>query len=179
MRSIPSRLEPGLPHVLAELAYVAIGSNLDQPLRQVRAAMQALRQLPGCVSLRGSSLYRSPPWDGSDQPDYINAVAELHWRGSVGELFAELQRLEREAGRQREPDRRNQARSLDLDLLLYADLVSSETRLQLPHPRMLARAFVMRPLAELAGSLEMADGRSAAEHAHALRDAPLQRIDEA
>jgi 2-amino-4-hydroxy-6-hydroxymethyldihydropteridine diphosphokinase len=87
--------------------------------------------------------------------------------------------LEREAGRQREPDRRNQARSLDLDLLLYADLVSSETRLQLPHPRMLARAFVMRPLAELAGSLEMADGRSAAEHAHALRDAPLQRIDEA
>ncbi len=163
----------------AEFAYVAIGSNLDQPLVQVRTALDALRLLPNCVDLRASSLYRSPPWDGSDQPDYINAVAELRWQGSAAELFAELQRLERQAGRRRDRQRRNQARSLDLDLLLYANLVSDNPSLQLPHPRMLDRAFVMRPLAELAPARLMADGRSAAEHAQALRDEPLQRIEEA
>ncbi len=161
-----------------ELAYVAIGSNLDQPARQVRRALDALRSLPHCVELRASSLYRSPPWDGSDQPDYYNAVAELRWQGSAAELFAELQRLERQAGRRRDRQRRNQARSLDLDLVLYADLVSDDPDLQLPHPRMLGRAFVMRPLAELAGARLMADGRSAAEHAEALSDAPLQRVEE-
>jgi 2-amino-4-hydroxy-6-hydroxymethyldihydropteridine diphosphokinase len=162
---------------IAQLAYIAIGSNLEGPVEQVRRALAALAALPAGAGLRPSSLYRSPPWDGSAQPDYINAVAVLAWHGEADDLFDQLRRLEQQAGRQREGLQRNQPRTLDLDLLLFGAEIRNDPQLCLPHPRMLERAFVMCPLAELAPQLRMADGRSAAEHAERLREAPLHRID--
>ncbi|MEK9804622.1 MAG: 2-amino-4-hydroxy-6-hydroxymethyldihydropteridine diphosphokinase [Curvibacter sp.] len=110
-------------------------------------ALQDLDGLPQTRRLRASSLYRSAPVDSSG-PDYINAVAELRTTLSAYALLAELQRLEQQAGRERPWP--NAPRTLDLDLLLYGDLRLDDPQLTLPHPRMRERAFVLRPLAEIA-----------------------------
>lgn len=159
------------------LAYIALGSNLGEPERQLRRGLMALGGLAGRPGLRHSSLYRSPPWDASDQPDYCNAVAELHWPGDALSLLDQLQAIERGAGRLRSRTDRNAARTLDLDLLCFGKLSLQHEALTLPHPRMLQRAFVMIPLAELAPTLLMADGQSAAAHAARLADQPLTRCD--
>ena len=159
-------------------AFVALGSNLGGPITQLQQALQALASCPQVGKLRCSSLVRSPPWDGSAQPDYYNAVAELSWQGDEPlDLLQALQQIETAAGRKRHAEHRNAARTLDLDLLWFGGIRRDGPRLQLPHPRMLDRAFVMRPLAELAPTLVMADGRPAAEHARRLADQPLTRCD--
>ncbi|MFN4360066.1 MAG: 2-amino-4-hydroxy-6-hydroxymethyldihydropteridine diphosphokinase [Hylemonella sp.] len=135
----------------AELtAYVALGANLGDALATVRQALHDLDALPETRRTRASALYRSAPVDASG-PDYINAVAELQTRLSAHELLAQLQRLEQQAGRER--PWRNAPRTLDLDLLLYGELRLDDPVLTLPHPRMAERAFVLRPLAEIAPSL--------------------------
>jgi 2-amino-4-hydroxy-6-hydroxymethyldihydropteridine diphosphokinase len=135
----------------AELtAYVALGANLGDALATVRQALHDLDALPKTRRTRASALYRSAPVDASG-PDYINAVAELRTRLSAHELLAQLQRLEQQAGRER--PWRNAPRTLDLDLLLYGELRLDDPVLTLPHPRMAERAFVLRPLAEIAPSL--------------------------
>lgn len=159
------------------LAYIALGSNLGEPEWQLRRGLLALDGLAGRPGLRHSSLYRSPPWDASDQPHYCNAVAELRWPGDALSLLDQLQAIERGAGRVRSLADRNAARTLDLDLLLFGHCRLQQEALMLPHPRMLQRAFVMIPLAELAPGLLMADGLSVAEHAARLADQPLSRHD--
>lgn len=135
----------------AELtAYVALGANLGDAQATVRQALHDLDALPETRRTRASALYRSAPVDASG-PDYINAVAELRTRLSAHELLAQLQRLEQQAGRER--PWRNAPRTLDLDLLLYGELRLDDPVLTLPHPRMAERAFVLRPLAEIAPSL--------------------------
>ena len=128
-------------------AYVGLGANLGDAQAAVRAALQALAQLPGTVALKASSLYRSAPHEAQG-PDFINAVAELRTRLPAPVLLAQLQRIENAAGRER--PWHHAPRTLDLDLLLYGDGRIESAALTVPHPRWRERAFVLLPLAEVA-----------------------------
>jgi 2-amino-4-hydroxy-6-hydroxymethyldihydropteridine diphosphokinase len=131
-------------------AYVALGANLGDAQAALRLALRDLGALPHTRLVRASSLYRSAPVDATG-PDYLNAVAELRTGLGPYDLLAALQRLEQAAGRER--SWRNAPRTLDLDVLLYGDLRQDDPALTLPHPRMLERAFVLLPLAEIAPAL--------------------------
>ncbi|HET7160773.1 MAG TPA: 2-amino-4-hydroxy-6-hydroxymethyldihydropteridine diphosphokinase [Burkholderiales bacterium] len=134
-------------------SFIALGSNLRDREAQVRAGFEALAMLPQTRLARVSSLYRSGPVGYLDQPDFINAVAEIETALRPHALLDELFKIERGAGRVR--DFPNAPRTLDLDLLLYEDFVCEEPALTLPHPRMHERAFVLAPLAEIAPQLEI------------------------
>lgn len=129
-------------------AFVALGANLDDPLAQVRAALAALPRLPATRVVAASSLYRTAPVGLVGQPDFINAVVELRTALDPEALLDALFAVEAEFGRVRAE--RNGPRTLDLDLLLHGDAVIDRPRLQLPHPRLHLRAFVVAPLAEIA-----------------------------
>jgi 2-amino-4-hydroxy-6-hydroxymethyldihydropteridine diphosphokinase len=129
-------------------AFVGLGANLENPLRQVRQAISELDAIEDTRVLVSSSLYRSAPVGYADQPDFINAVAKLRTGLSPHELLDALHGIENRHGRKRSV--RNAPRTLDLDLLLYGTLVVDEDGLTLPHPRMHERAFVLLPLAEIA-----------------------------
>lgn len=139
---------------MAAVAYVGLGSNLSQPARRVAMAMHRLTAWPGVTGLRASRLYRSRPWGQPDQPDFINAVAELRYAGPAAALMRALLAIEREAGRVRGGERWG-PRVLDLDLLLFADQVMDTPALTVPHPRIAERAFVLLPLVELAPELRL------------------------
>lgn len=128
-------------------AWIGLGANLGEPAAALRQAVRALAHTPGIRLLRTSSLYRSAPVDASG-PDYVNAVAEIATSLGPQALLAALQALEHAAGRER--PYRNAPRTLDLDLLLYGEQHIATPALTVPHPRMYERAFVLRPLAELA-----------------------------
>ncbi|NTV94245.1 MAG: 2-amino-4-hydroxy-6-hydroxymethyldihydropteridine diphosphokinase [Thiobacillus sp.] len=130
------------------LAYVALGANLDDPVRQIETARTELAKLDATRLLGFSSLYASKPHGYSDQPDYVNAVAELETGLTPRALLDHLLDIERRHGRER--TFRNSPRTLDLDILLYDDLRLDECGLHIPHPRMHERAFVLLPLAEIA-----------------------------
>ncbi|MCU7853056.1 MAG: 2-amino-4-hydroxy-6-hydroxymethyldihydropteridine diphosphokinase [Candidatus Thiodiazotropha sp. (ex Monitilora ramsayi)] len=130
-------------------AYVGLGSNLEQPQSQVLKALTELAHLPNTSLTTKSSLYRTSPVGPSDQPDFINAVASLLTALSPEELLDELQSLEQRHGRTRQGMRWG-PRTLDLDLLLFSDMTIDTARLQVPHPRIAERAFVLYPLAEIA-----------------------------
>lgn len=130
------------------LAWIGLGSNLDDPPRQLRSALAALAELPRTRLLRHSRLYCSAPWGITDQPAFVNAVAELATSLAPHELLDALLAIERRQGRRRDGSRWA-ARTLDLDLLVCADLCIHEPGLTVPHPRMGERAFVLVPLAEL------------------------------
>ena len=131
-------------------AYVALGANLGDAVRTVRDAIVAIGNLPDTALTAQSSLYRTAPIDSSG-PDYINAVVEISTRLPALQLLDHLQAIEKDAGRER--PYRNAPRTLDLDLLLYGSARMDSVRLQVPHPRMQERAFVLVPLAEIAPSL--------------------------
>jgi 2-amino-4-hydroxy-6-hydroxymethyldihydropteridine diphosphokinase len=134
-------------------AYVALGGNLDQPAERLLRVFNELAELPHTRLVARSSLYRSRPVGYAEQPDFINAVAAVDTALDADRLMAMLLRLETRHGRQR--SYRNAPRTLDLDLLLYGSLRQSTLDLTLPHPRMHQRAFVLRPLAEIAPHLEL------------------------
>jgi 2-amino-4-hydroxy-6-hydroxymethyldihydropteridine diphosphokinase len=131
-------------------AFVGIGANLGDAVATVRQAILDIQRLSGTSVAAASSLYRSQPVDAAG-PDFINAVVEIRTRLDPFELLSALQQLEADAGRER--PYRNAPRTLDLDLLMYSDVVLQTPRLTLPHPRMRQRAFVLVPLAELAPEL--------------------------
>ena len=130
------------------IAFVALGSNLDDPESKVREAIAALAALPQTRLLAASSLYRSAPVGHADQPDFVNAVAQLATVVAPQDLLAALLAIEHDFGRER--TFRNAPRTLDLDLLLYGELCINEPGLTVPHPRMQQRAFVLAPLLEIA-----------------------------
>lgn len=135
-------------------AYIGLGSNLNDPARQVKAALAALRNIPEARCVRHSSLYRSAPLGQADQPDYINAVAMLDTRLPARQLLIELQAIERIHGRVRGAERWG-PRTLDLDILLYGDMQLESEELTVPHPRLAERSFVLYPLCEIAPDLEI------------------------
>jgi 2-amino-4-hydroxy-6-hydroxymethyldihydropteridine diphosphokinase len=135
-------------------AWIGLGSNLDDPVGQIRSALVAFAEIPGTRLLRHSRLYRSEPWGIVDQPAFVNAVAELETALEPHALLDALLAIERTQGRRRDGTRWG-PRTLDLDLLSYADVQSSAPDLVLPHPHIAARAFVLVPWAELDMQLEI------------------------
>ncbi|MCF8161043.1 MAG: 2-amino-4-hydroxy-6-hydroxymethyldihydropteridine diphosphokinase [Polaromonas sp.] len=129
------------------LAYLALGANLGDARASLRGATLGIAALPGTRLVATSSLYRTAPLDATG-PDYLNAVIAVATRLNAPELLVRLQQIEGQAGRER--PYRNAPRTLDLDILLYGDASISSTALQVPHPRMAQRAFVLVPLAEIA-----------------------------
>lgn len=135
-------------------AYIAIGSNLNDPEAQVRQAFRVLAELPASRLIACSPLYRSAPVGGPpDQLDYVNAVTALDTVLNPDGLLTTLQAIEVQQGRIRTV--RWGPRTLDLDLLLYDRLVLDGPRLTLPHPRLHERAFVLYPLYDIAPDLEI------------------------
>jgi 2-amino-4-hydroxy-6-hydroxymethyldihydropteridine diphosphokinase len=131
-------------------AYVALGANLGDPAAAVRAAFDALDQVPSTRVVAQSPLYRSAPVDAGG-PDFINAVAAVRTALTAPALLAALQAIEQAADRER--PYLHAPRTLDLDLLLYGGASIDSPALTLPHPRMRQRAFVLRPLADIAPQL--------------------------
>lgn len=130
-------------------AYLGLGTNVGDRRVNLRDAVARLRQIAEVEAL--SSIYESDPVGYADQPRFWNMVARVSTQLSAQELLAALTGIEQAMGRLR--SFRNAPRIIDLDILLYGDLVLNEPGLHLPHPRMTGRAFVLRPLAELAPAL--------------------------
>lgn len=139
-------------------AYIALGSNLQQPRTQVTQAVTEIKQLPKTRLIAQSSLYRSLPLGTGNQPqpddpEFINAVVQVQTDLTPRELLRALLAIESRHGRQR--PYANAPRVLDLDLLLYSSMQMDTEELTLPHPRMHERGFVLLPLAEIAPDLAL------------------------
>ncbi len=159
---------------MKHVAFIGLGSNLADPSAQVSNAMRALGRLPQTRVVRCSSLYRSAPVGYLDQPDFINAVAQLETELAPRALLDALLALEHECGRTREFC--NAPRTLDLDILLYDDLARHEHGLTIPHPQMHLRAFVLQPLLEVAPDCVIPGVGAAAEAARKCAGQQIERL---
>jgi len=135
-------------------AYIGIGSNLYGPVEQVETAFGLLEKLPKSRLVARSLLYRSAPFGGVEQPDFVNAVAALETQLDARSLLEQLQHIEQSRGRERGGQRWG-PRVIDLDLLVYDDVVIDEPDLTVPHPGIAERNFVLLPLREIAPELEI------------------------
>lgn len=162
-----------MPTIAGVTTYIGLGSNLDDPRAQVEQALGELAQLPETSLTATSPLYQSLAVGPGSQPDYINAVAQLHTRLTPLVLLDQLQTIEK--AHQRVRLEHWGPRTLDLDLLLYGEEVIAHARLQVPHPYLRQRNFVLYPLAALTPDLVLPCGTSIAllvEHisAHGLTE---------
>jgi 2-amino-4-hydroxy-6-hydroxymethyldihydropteridine diphosphokinase len=155
-------------------AFIAIGSNLQDPVRQVKLAFELLADLPETKLTKCSSLYRTAPVGYDNQPDFINAVAEVSTELTPQQLLHSLLTTETAQGRER--PFANAPRVLDLDLLLYDDRVINTTELTLPHPRMHERGFVLYPLVEIAPDIEIPAKGNAQTLLHGCTDNNIEKI---
>lgn len=156
-------------------AYVALGSNLEQPQQQVGRAFAALATLPRTRLLLRSSLYRTRPLGPVDQPDFVNAAAALLTQLDAPQLLGELKALEAALGRAA-PVVRWGPRLIDLDLLLHGGTRLATESLTLPHPGLAERDFVLVPLAELAPTLDVPGLGRVAELLARLGSPHLERV---
>ncbi|MDB2590313.1 2-amino-4-hydroxy-6-hydroxymethyldihydropteridine diphosphokinase [Candidatus Thioglobus sp.] len=135
------------------LAYIGLGSNLNEPKQQIKTAVMALHATKDVQVVNLSSLYQSPPVDDSKQPDYINAIAQVDTHLTPLELLYVCQDIETKQHRVRE--KKWGARTIDLDIIIYGVQVVASKQLIIPHPEMMNRAFVLIPLAELEDDLKV------------------------
>lgn len=151
--------------------YIGLGSNLGDREAQVRLALDDLARMPSSHLVRASSLYDSEPVGDVEQPNFLNAVAEVETELTARQLLWNLQLIERRLGRTR--TRRWGPRTIDLDLLLYGRLILDEPELQVPHPELTRRAFVLVPLVELDPLLvHPVTGQTLIAHLAALKTRP-------
>jgi 2-amino-4-hydroxy-6-hydroxymethyldihydropteridine diphosphokinase len=162
---------------MSHIAFIGLGSNLQEPLGQLNRAFTAIANLPGTRLLQKSSLYRSAPVGCIDQPDFINAVAKIETALSPQSLLQSLLQIEQMHGRER--SFRNAPRTLDLDVLLYDDLRLHEHGLTIPHPQMHLRAFVLQPLLEIAADMAIPGVGSAEQALANCTDQVLERLPDA
>ncbi|CAB3925593.1 2-amino-4-hydroxy-6-hydroxymethyldihydropteridine diphosphokinase [Achromobacter deleyi] len=153
-------------------AYIGLGANLGDSAATLRTVLAELAGADGIDAVTASPFYRSAPVDATG-PDFVNAVAALDTTLTPLALLDLLQTLEQRHGRER--PYKNAPRTLDLDLLLHGDTTMAHERLVLPHPRMPLRAFVLRPLRDLAPTLTLA-GRSLDAWLDEITDQPIERI---
>jgi 2-amino-4-hydroxy-6-hydroxymethyldihydropteridine diphosphokinase len=130
-------------------AWIGLGGNREDSAALLGEALARLAAAPGVALLRCSAIYRSPPWGVRDQPAFVNAVAELETGLAPADLLRQLLAVESGLGRVRAETSRWGPRCIDLDLLTYGSLIVQSEELELPHPRMHLRAFVLVPLLEL------------------------------
>ena len=157
------------------VAYIALGANLGDPAATVNAAFAALAELPQSTLTVRSALYRTAPVGILDQPEFVNAAARITTQLAPEALLDELLAIEQRFGRIRAE--RNGPRTLDLDILLYDDLVIETPRLTLPHPRLHLRAFVLYPLADLAPDLALPGRGSLAAWLPAVANQGIVRLE--
>lgn len=158
-------------------AVIALGSNLAEPARQVRAALSALEAHPQIQIEKTSSLYLTAPVGYDDQPDFVNAVCSVRTSLDGVSLLAVLNRIEADFGRER--TFRNAPRTLDLDIIDFDGISSDDPHLTLPHPRAHERSFVMKPLAEILPDFVLGGHGRAADLAAALGDEGIRLLEEA
>ncbi len=158
--------------------YIGMGSNLQQPLQQLHRARQAMDELPSTHVVACSSIYQSKALTLDDEPqdDYCNAVIELQTELLPEQLLDALQAIENAQGRTRE--KRWGARTIDLDILLYDDLMMNSERLTVPHAEMLNRNFVLVPLYQLAPELNIPGAGMLKILVGRMRDEGLKRVGE-
>jgi 2-amino-4-hydroxy-6-hydroxymethyldihydropteridine diphosphokinase len=133
-------------------AFIGLGGNLGDVRPRLAAAIDALDAVPGVTVTARSRFYRTPPWGNVSQPDFINAAIAVSTTLDARALLDAMLSIEREAGRVRDGERWG-PRTLDLDLLAYADETIDDARLSVPHPRIAERAFVLLPLADIAADV--------------------------
>jgi len=156
------------------IAYIGLGSNLEDPHSQLQRAFIDLEGLPGTRLVARSSLYRSAPIGLLDQPDFVNAVAKVATSLAPQALLQALLHIEHQHGRERTV--RNAPRTLDLDVLLYDDIQLREQGLTIPHPQMHLRAFVLQPMLEIAPDAGIPGMGQARQALQACLDQVLERI---
>lgn len=127
--------------------FIGLGSNLDEPLLQLKKAVEYLKQVKNIELIKVSDFYASAPMGPQDQPDYINAVVEITTSLNAEQLLDECQNIENKQGRVR--SQRWGARTLDLDILLFGNDVINTERLTVPHSGISERNFVLYPLRDL------------------------------
>ena len=155
-------------------AYVGIGANLGDPAQTVRSAIAALQELADTRLSASSSLFASAPIDAGGS-DFVNAVARIDTGLAAETLLSELQKIEQAFGRER--PFRNAPRTLDLDLLLYGQAQIQRSSLEVPHPRMTGRAFVLKPLLELDAAIYIPGKGQAQDFLSHVQDQRIQVID--
>ena len=161
---------------MSTIAYIALGSNLDNPKIQIQDAFADLDEIEATRLLETSSLYASAPWGYTEQPDFVNAVASIETQLPPRRLLDELLKIETWHGRVR--SFANAPRTLDLDIALYGDEIVAEDGLTIPHPRMHERAFVLVPLAEIAPALVIPGLGPIATLLERCQDSSLKRIED-
>jgi 2-amino-4-hydroxy-6-hydroxymethyldihydropteridine diphosphokinase len=139
-------------------AYLGLGSNLGERESNLAAAVTRIERIAGTEVVKQSQVYESKPWGKSDQPDFLNMVIEVTTRLEPHQLLRHLLHIEKELGRDREREERWGPRTIDIDLLLFGDRTLRTASLQVPHPRMWERHFVLKPLADLAPLMVSPDG---------------------
>jgi 2-amino-4-hydroxy-6-hydroxymethyldihydropteridine diphosphokinase len=154
-------------------AFLGLGGNIGDPAAAMAAALQALDGSADIAVRAVSSLYRTPPWGKTDQPDFLNAVAEIVTTLSPPDLLARCLEVERSLKRVRRE--RWGPRVIDIDILCYGDLTYSGEGLEIPHPRLAERAFVLVPLAEIAPELEIG-GKPVAELLQAVDSSNIETL---
>lgn len=147
--------------MMSDVAYIGLGSNLDDPSAQLLSALSTIHKHTQISIQACSHLYASEPMGPKDQPEFINAVCKVTTSLTPIELLDALQNIENEHGRKREGEQWG-PRTLDLDILLFNNITMSNDRLTLPHYDMVHREFVLVPLFELAPDMLMQDGRNLA-----------------
>jgi 2-amino-4-hydroxy-6-hydroxymethyldihydropteridine diphosphokinase len=150
------------------ICYIGLGSNLGNSIETIQSAFTALESHPEITLKQASSLYGSKPHGPQDQPDYINAVAKIETQLKPDDLLDVLQQIENSHNRVRTGQHWG-PRTLDLDLLLYADQVIETKRLSVPHPRMTERGFVLYPLAEIEKDLILPNGNALKNYLSSLK----------
>ncbi|ABF14340.1 2-amino-4-hydroxy-6-hydroxymethyldihydropteridine diphosphokinase [Candidatus Palibaumannia cicadellinicola] len=140
-----------------EVVFIALGSNLAEPLQQVENALFQLDNLPKTSIIKCSSYYRSRPLGPKNQPDYLNAVVAIKTALQPEELLVHTQFIEAKQGRDRQKSRFG-PRTLDLDILLFGNRIISTKKLTIPHYDMHQREFMLYPLEEIAPNLQLPNG---------------------
>lgn len=134
-------------------AYLAFGANIDEPEKNIRLAYEALAKVPGIKFIRASSFYKTEPWGYLNQPDFTNSCALIETDLPPEGLLGVCLGIEAALGRVRSI--KNGPRIIDIDLLIYDDIIINTDFLTLPHPRMWERSFVLEPLSELTDTEEL------------------------
>ena len=155
--------------------WVGLGSNLDDPIGQLQCAIQAFDASADFCDIQVSSLYSSSPMGPQDQPDYVNAVLGAETALAPLAVLDALQAIENHQGRERK--RHWGERTLDLDLLLYGDKVIELPRLTVPHVGISDRDFVLKPLLEVAGDIQIPNKGRVSECLKQCQDFDLHRLD--
>lgn len=156
--------------------YIGLGSNMGNRRANLQAAVNMLRELPGLQVTAIAPLYETEPWGLKEQEPFLNTVVQVETAYSPRELLSRLQGIENRLGRVRKE--KWGPRTVDLDILLYGHEVVNEPDLQIPHPYLLQRAFVLVPLLDLDNGLTMPDGRFLRDFLPAVAEQKVNKISE-